>query len=106
MGSQPRNRNLLTSLILLGLFYSLLLHFQVRLTGVQQIDGIAGVLLGLFTCAQPAANVLNILLFGRYASPQKVSQRDRAIWCGLNAAVLLVGLIVIVSSLLRYSAIQ
>lgn len=94
----------LAGLILVGIAFSLLLHFHVRLTGTHQIDGILGVLLGLYTCAQPAANVLDIVLYGRYLPAHEQSERSRIYWWGLNILVLFVGWIVIVTSLLRYSA--
>ncbi len=101
-----RSTSALIGLIGLGLVYSSLLHFGARLTGVHQVDGILGVMLGLFTSAQPAANVLDIILYGRYLPRRAHSLRARYAWWGLNGVVLLVGWWVIVNSLLRYSGLN
>ncbi len=93
----------LVVLVGLCLGYTALLQMHLPLTGAYQIDGILGVLLGLFAAAQPAANLLDIILFGRYASVQtSLRQAGPAYW-GMNVLVLLAAWVVISTSLLRYS---
>ncbi len=105
MAVQTRKRGVsfLIVLVVLCLGYSALLHLHLPLTGAHQVDGILGVLLGLFAAAQPAANLLDIILFGRYASVQaSLRQAGPAYW-GMNVIVLLAAWAVISTSLLRYS---
>ena len=95
----------LVALILLCLVYTALLHFHIRLTGIHQIDGILGVLLGLYSASQPAANILDLVLYGQFESVRaSFRQATRAYWA-LNLVVLLAGWAVISTSLLRYSAL-
>jgi hypothetical protein len=107
MKTPRRRQNVkwLIVLIMLGIIYSSLLHFDVHLTGIHQIDGILGILLGLYSCAQPAANALDAILYGRYYDPRtKLSRRANFYWWGLNILILLVGWQAIVTGLLTYSA--
>ncbi len=104
-----RKTNYLVILILFCLMYTALLHFHLQLTGTHQIDGILGVLLGLFAASQPAANILDLVLYGRYESVRRsfayaTRAATRAYWT-INLLVLLAGWIVISTSLLRYSAL-
>jgi hypothetical protein len=100
-----RNSGYLLVLILLCLGYSAWLHFHYPLTGTHQIDGILGVLLGLFSASQPAANILDLVLYGQYESVRlSLRQATRTYWT-LNLLLLLAGWIVISTSLLRYSAL-
>ena len=94
----------LGGLILLGLIYSGWLHFHFRLTGIQQLDGVFGVLLGIYTCAHPAANLLDMALY-HHGLPGPISSKSAYVrWWALNIAVVLVGWVTIVTGLLRFSA--
>ncbi|MDR3576483.1 MAG: hypothetical protein P4L50_21670 [Anaerolineaceae bacterium] len=94
----------LGGLILLGLFYSGWLHFHLHFTGIQQLDGIFGVLIGIYACAHPAANLLDMAIY-HHGLPRQVASRNAYIcWWALNIAVLLVGWVTIVTGLLRFSA--
>ena len=44
----------------LGIAYSTFLHFRPTLTGGYQLDGIIGVVLGLYISSLPAANLVDI----------------------------------------------
>jgi len=100
---RERNSRWLGGLILLGMICSSLLHFGVRLTGIHQFDGIAGVMLGLYICSKPAENVLDMLLFGRYAPLRITNQWSYYLWWILNAITLFVGWVEIVAALIRFS---
>ncbi len=91
-------------LILLGLGYSALLVLRIPLTGERQIDGIVGVLLGLYISSHPAANTLDMLFFARGALMQGLSRRAYAAWWALNGLTLLCGWYTIFAALLRYTA--
>ena len=82
-------------LVLLGVAYSSVLYYQPMLTGTNNVDGIIGVLLGLYLCSHPAANVVDMLFFGGRDRRQFSSRRSAVLWLALNMLVLLIGWIVI-----------
>ncbi len=94
----------LDGLILVGLIYTGWLHFHFPITGIHELDGIFGVLLGLYTSAHPAANLLEIALYHHGLPPQDSSKSAYLRWWALNIAVLLIGWVSIASGLLRFSA--
>jgi hypothetical protein len=103
---QSRDVRSLVFMILLCGLYSIVLRLHVPLTGIHQLDGIFGVLLGLYTSSQPVANVLDIILYGRYLTVRSPSRRSLAAWWALNILSGLAGLVAIVTSLLRYSRLN
>ena len=90
-----RKIKLLWALVLLGIGYSGLLYEGYTLTGTDHIDGIIGVLLGLYICSHPAATAVEMLFFRRGARPLFSSKRSTVLWLALNGLALLVGWIVI-----------
>jgi D-alanyl-lipoteichoic acid acyltransferase DltB (MBOAT superfamily) len=90
-----RNIKTLWALILLGVAYSSLLYYQRTLTGTNGVDGIIGVLLGLYICSNPVANVLDMFFFERGAQHQFSSRWSAVLWLVLNILVLLIGWFVI-----------
>jgi uncharacterized membrane protein YGL010W len=97
-----RNIKILWVLILLGITYSGILHYQRTLTGMDEVDGIIGVLLGLYICSHPAANVVDMLFFRRGARHPFSSKRSAVLWLALNMLVLLIGWIVIFIGTTRF----
>jgi len=71
--------------------YSGMLHYQVIMTGSEMIEGIIGVLLGLYICSHPAANLVDILFFGHGVRRQFSSKGAAVLWVGFNVMVLLTG---------------
>jgi hypothetical protein len=69
---------------------------ESAITGVSRIDGAAGVLLGLYTCAHPAANAIDLIFKDRHATRRMVSQWDGIGWVLLNLFVMLIGWMAIV----------
>lgn len=104
MNQPRRRRNIKTlwGLILLAIVYSSLLYYLRTLTGKNGLDGIIGVLLGLYICSYPTANVLDIVLFGRSSGYQVSSRRSNILWLALNVFVLLSGWIVIFIGATRF----
>jgi hypothetical protein len=88
---QPRGRNYRTLglVVVLALLYGGRLVTQRTITGTPRLDGVIGVLLGLFICSRPAANLLDLLFSQRN---QAGSSEWSAIgWLALNGVVMMVG---------------
>lgn len=96
------NHKILWGLVLAAIGSGSLLHYLPRLTGINELDGLLGVLFGLYICSQPAANVLNLLLYGPQFRWQPLIQRSNTWWLALNALVLLCGLTLIVIGTTRF----
>ncbi len=97
MGQHRRevNAGALCALVLLGIAYSGLLHYQGTLIGTDTADGVLAVLFGLYICSHPAANLVNAFFFRRTGRRQDSSRWHTAFWLALNLFVLLVGWMVI-----------
>jgi len=85
-----RNRVALWRLILLAVGYGLLVSHLETLTGSATVDGAIGLGIGLFICAHPAANAVNMLFFERDLL-RRLSELSIVRWLALNLVVLLVG---------------
>jgi hypothetical protein len=66
---QQRGRSYKTLgvVVLLALLYGGWIYTQRTITGIPRLDGAIGVLLGLFICSLPAANMLDLLFAARRA---------------------------------------
>ena len=82
-------------LTLLGMVLSTMLYYQGPLTGKDNLDGMIGVVFGLYMCSHPAANLVDLLFFRRGAWHELSSGRSTLRWLALNLLVLLIGWIVI-----------
>ena len=93
---QQRGRSYKTLgvVVLLALLYGGWIYTQRTITGIPRLDGVIGVLLGLFICSRPAANMLDLLFAARRAQSSS-SEWSSLGWLGLNLAVLFVGWIVV-----------
>jgi hypothetical protein len=94
-GGYQRNTLVLWVLILVAIAYAGLLRLLDSPTGIRLLDGSIGVALGLYICAHPAANVVNMLFFERSTPRQSTSGTSILQWLALNLAVLLAGWAVI-----------
>jgi hypothetical protein len=70
--------------------------FASTITGVSRVDGTVGVLLGLYTCAHPAANGIDLIFKDRTATRRMVGQWNGVGWVLLNLVVMLIGWLAIV----------
>jgi len=86
---------LLSALIVVGIAYSGCLYFEPTLTGKQELDGIIGVVLGLYINSHPAAHLVEMLFYRRATRYPFSSKRSLAVWLCLNLLVLLISGIVI-----------
>ena len=71
-------------------------YFLGSLTGAHRLDGIIGVILGLYICSHPSANAVNMLFFERGTLREYFSSRSGIGWLALNLVVMLAGCLVIV----------
>jgi hypothetical protein len=78
-------------LVVLGIAYSSLLYTQPTLTGQNDLDGIIGVVLGLYICSHPAANLVDMLFYRGGIRYPVSSGRSALLWLALNVSVLLIG---------------
>jgi hypothetical protein len=86
-----RKIKMLWALILIGIAYGCLLYYQRKITGTDFADGIIGVLLGLYICSHPAANLVDMLFYSRGGRRQFPSKWSALLWLALNMMVLLTG---------------
>jgi hypothetical protein len=91
-------------MLLLAAIYGGLVHFWFATTGNNRAIGSIGVLLGLYICAQPAANAVDLLFFQRGAVRQVSREWSGVGWLALNALVLLIGWLVIVIGTTRLTS--
>jgi hypothetical protein len=89
-----RNTKVLWWLLLQAFACNAVLHFLPTLTGSPLLDGIIGLVLGLYICAHPAANAVNMSFFERDALRQ-ASEWSLVPWLALNLLVLLAGWMVV-----------
>jgi hypothetical protein len=81
----------LWALILLGTVYGSVLRYRGTITGRDFVDGIIGVLLGLYICSHPAANLVDMLFYSHGVRRPFSSKRAVLSWLALNMIVLLTG---------------
>jgi len=97
MDQQRAGRKIMTLslLVVLGIAYSGLLYSRGTLTGLNHLDGIIGVVLGLYICSHPAANLIDMLFYKRGIQYPFSSTRSVVLWLALNVLVLLISGVVI-----------
>jgi hypothetical protein len=95
-----RNTKTLWALVVLAVVATAVLRLVHPLTGSGLLDGSIGVAIGLFICAHPAANAINVLFFERDAL-RGLSDWTAVRWLALNLLTLLAGWMVIFVSLRR-----
>ena len=97
MDQQRLGRKIVTLsvLIVVGIAYSGFLYFQSTLTGLHLLDGIIGVVLGLYISSHPAAHLVEMLFYRRAIRYPFSSKRSVVLWISLNVLVLFVSGIVI-----------
>ena len=104
MDQQRRRQRVMVLLVLgvAGIAYSSLLYSRGTLTGTNNLDGIIGVVLGLYICSHPAANLVDMLFYRRGIRYQFSSRRYAILWVALNVLILLIGGIVIFIGTTRF----
>ena len=103
--SQPRNeRNskILWGLILAAIAERLVFYIWPRITGSPEVDGLLVVFLGFYICSRAAANFLNVILYEMGTRRWASMTRPDIAWLGLNALVMLSGLMLVVAGIYRF----
>jgi hypothetical protein len=85
-----RNKTVLWGLIALAVAYGGVVRLLAPLTGIALLDGSIGVVLGLYICAHPAANAVNMLFFERDTLSRPTEWATMR-WLALNLVTLLTG---------------
>jgi hypothetical protein len=96
------NRRRIISLLILTLptfAYIIIASKSSVLTGQNRIDGIIGVLLGLYMCSLAAADLVD-MLFTRWPRISKVTSLQ---WLAINSAFVLLGIAVIIVGTTRFT---
>jgi len=73
-----------------GIAYSSYLYSGDTLTGLNYLDGIVGVVLGLYICSHPSAHLIDMLFYRRGLRYPFSSRRSVVLWLALNVLVLLI----------------
>ena len=85
----------LSVLAVVGIAYSSFLYSRGTLTGRSHLDGIIGVVLGLYICSHPAAHLIDMLFYRRGSRYPFSSRRSAVLWLALNMLALLISGVVI-----------
>ncbi len=98
-----RNMGLLGLVLLIGAVYICWMAYVGALTGSSRVDGSIGILLGLYICSHPAANMLDMLMFMTADIRESIlATRTGWIWLFMNLLAFLVAWAVIFSGILRF----
>ncbi len=97
-----RDDKTMWGLILVAVIVSGLFRFLPTLTGNDEIDGLFGVLLGLYICSKPATHVVDMLIFGRDIRHWISMVQSDIGWAMLNLLVIFCGLSTVVTGTLRF----
>ena len=82
---------MLWALILAAVAYAAIFHYALNLTGSVRMDGVIGIMLGLYICSHPAANFLDLFLFSGRSAPKFESIWSALLWFAFNALVMAAG---------------
>ncbi|HUI89554.1 MAG TPA: hypothetical protein VLX61_12610 [Anaerolineales bacterium] len=97
-----RDDKTMWGLILLAIIVSALFRFLHTLTGNDEIDGLFGVLLGLYICSKPATHIVDMLIFGRDIRHWISMVQSGLGWVMLNLLVTFCGLSLVVTGTMRF----
>jgi hypothetical protein len=100
-----RNYGTLGVMALLAVAYYLTIYFWRPLSTAHKVEGSIGILLGLFICSKPAANLLDLLFDLLQNRFQRLSGLRLTLWLVVNFFILLVGWYVITLGATRFTAV-
>jgi hypothetical protein len=90
-GERRRNTWKLAVLFLIAVFFAVFLIRVHAFSASAILDGSIGLVLGLYVCAQPAANAVTMLLYERHPLQSFPSKTAFLAWSLLNVFVLAAG---------------
>jgi hypothetical protein len=107
MSAQKRRQNyaILGVLVLLALLYVVTIYFWRPLSNAHKVEGSLGILLGLYICSKPAANLLDLLFDLLSSRFLPVSGLRLVLWLASNFIMLLVGWFIITLGATRFTAV-
>jgi hypothetical protein len=88
--------------VLLAIGYSSAFLFFYTLTGSTTLDGIVGILLGLYVGAHPAAHLIDLLYLPHGTRHELLSSEQGLVWLVVNILVVVVGILTIVIGANRF----
>lgn len=97
------NAKVLWGLIAIAVVVRIIYYIDPLITNIPELDGLLVVFLGFYICSRAAANFLNMILF-ELGTRWRVSlaQADVIKWIGLNALVMLSGLMLVLTGMYRF----
>jgi hypothetical protein len=98
-----RNSVLLWSLFVPATAYLFWQYYWPYSSGNSIMDGMVGIVLGLFICSRPAANGIDLLFVERGAFKRIAKQRYGFAWFLLNGLVMVLGWFVISVGAARFT---
>jgi len=101
-----RNYGVLMIMALLALAYDLTVYIWRPLSTAHKVEGILGILLGLFICSKPAANLLDLLFDLLGNRLQREPELRLILWLVMNFLILLVGWFVITLGATRFTTVN
>jgi hypothetical protein len=88
--------------VLLAIGYGSAFLFFYTLTGSTTLDGIIGILLGLYVGAHPAAHLIDLLYLPHGTRRELLSSEPGLVWLVVNVLVVVVGIFTIVIGANRF----
>ena len=88
-------------LVVIGLTYCVVLFRGLASSDHPRAEGLAGIVIGLYICSHPAANLIDLLFYRRTSLRQPTSGWLGAGWLSLNAVALLTGWLVLTVGIAR-----
>jgi hypothetical protein len=99
----PLNSDVLAVLLVPAAGYLAWQYYLPFATGEYRVDGVVGVLTGLYICSYPAANGIDMIFADRGNIRRIFSRKSGFIWLTLNALVMMVGWFIIVIGASRFT---
>lgn len=103
--TQPKNeRNsiILWGLILAAIVVGVIFRIWPLITGIPEADGLLAVFLGFYICSRATANFLTLILYELQARRWASLTWPDIAWLGLNALVMLSGLMLVIKGIYRF----
>ena len=102
-----RNMQVLGAMLVLGGIYIGWLSYVGSISGSDRLDGTLGILLGLFIGSQPAANMLDILLFMKADTRESlITTHAGRFWLFMNLLTIFAAWAVVFTGALRFVSVS